>query len=313
MVHTVNHRMVWRRRAGSVTLWAWTASAIIHLAIFGVCAVIKSSQSHSTDNLKEAPEAKVSWVRTFVCTEPVMPKPTVKRPGKDRFAAKPAKLLPLSRIFDTATGVPENRQDFAKPAVLASGSSVKAAVLPKGIEFFGSWTDSRKICYLVDCSGSMYGVFTRVKKQLKVSIADLQPDKYFSIIFFGDDRLFEFDDGRLVRATDKSKLRAYTFIDSVRPAGRTNAMAALERAVRIRDNDGACASVIYFLTDGFELTSKDTQQFGRAVAELLDSFAPGTKINTIGFWSVDDDRRILEMIAGQSGGEYVQVTDDTAD
>jgi Mg-chelatase subunit ChlD len=155
----------------------------------------------------------------------------------------------------------------------------------------------------------MRGILGGVRKKLAESIKSLQPDQYFYIIFFGGDRLLEFGDGRPVRATERAKSTAYDFIDSVRPAGQTNAMAALERAVQIRDDSGFSPSVIYFLTDGFELTTEDAQEFSQKVASLLKRFAPATRINTIGFWPQSDDRRMLETIARQSGGEFVFVRD----
>ncbi len=154
----------------------------------------------------------------------------------------------------------------------------------------------------------MRGTFVQVQKKLKESIGNLQPDQYFYIIFFGGDSLFEFGNNSLLRATQKAKSSAYDFIDSIRPAGQTNALAALERAVQIRDGSGVGPSLVYFLTDGFELTTEDTQRFSQKIANLLARFAPRTRINTIGFWPQGDDRKMLEAIAKQSGGESVFIT-----
>jgi hypothetical protein len=155
----------------------------------------------------------------------------------------------------------------------------------------------------------MRGIFVQVRKKLKESIGKLQPDQYFYIIFFGGGRLFEFGNDKLLRATSKTKSAACDFIDSVRPAGQTNALVALERAVQIRDGSGSAASLVYFLTDGFELTIEDEQRFSQKIANLLARFAPRTRINTIGFWPQKGDRKMLEAVAKQSGGEFVLVTD----
>jgi hypothetical protein len=140
---------------------------------------------------------------------------------------------------------------------------------------------------------------------------NLQPDQYFCIIFFGGDRLFEFSDGRLLRATQKTKSAAYAFIDSIQPKGQTNALGALERSVRIRDSQGGTPSIIYFLTDGFELAAEDACRFSQKIANLQKLFAPTARINTIGFWTQGDDREMLQAIARQSGGEFVFVDGDT--
>jgi Mg-chelatase subunit ChlD len=155
----------------------------------------------------------------------------------------------------------------------------------------------------------MHGIFGGVRKKLKESIGDLQPDQYFYIIFFGGDKLFEFGNGRLLRAAQKAKSAAYDFVDAIRPAGRTNALAALERAMQIRDEKGVSPSVVYLLTDGFELATGDEHRFSRKIADLQKRFAPTTRINTIGFWPQNGDRKLLEAIARQSGGKFVFVTD----
>ena len=246
---------------------------------------------------------------------PVIPKPKVKKLTNDRFTRRTDRLLPENQIFDTAkpgSQAPACRwQGLTKSS--ASTSALPLAIstnLPKGIEFFGSFTDQRKVCYLVDCSGSMQGVFGQVRKKLSESIRSLQPDQYFYIIFFGGDRLFEYGDGRLLRATEQAKSAAYEFIDSIQPAGQTNALAAMERAVQIRDGRAQKPSVVYFLTDGFELTGEDEQRFSQKIANLLARFAPTTRINTIGFWPQSDDRKMLKKIARQSSGEFVFITDN---
>ena len=162
----------------------------------------------------------------------------------------------------------------------------------------------------------MQGVFRQVQDKLKQSIQALAPDQYFYIIFFGGDRLYEFgagslyvgQAGRLLRASPKAKSAAYNFIDSIKPWGQTNAWQALQRAVQIRDSKGGSPSVIYFLTDGFELTEQDAHKLPQKVAELLREFAPTAKINTIGFWPASTDREILQSIAEQTGGQCILIT-----
>jgi len=306
LTHTVNQPMVCRKRAGSAAFWAWTVSAAVHLLIFAVCAAVEFGRRQPADKPRPLPTAGINQIRRSVRQPVVMPKPAVKTFREKRFTAKSLKMLPPTNPIKAS----EDLRDFVKPADLRPEFSSAGMVTPKGIEFFGSRTDSRKICYLVDCSGSMCGVFGMVQKKLKASLASLQPDQYFSVVFFGDNRLFEFGSGQLVRATDQSKLNAFAFIDSIRPAGRTNAAQALKRAVEICNKTKKHSSVIYFLTDGFELTEKNSQYFTSTIARLLDDFTPETKINTIGFWPVGNDRRILETIAAQSGGECVLITDD---
>jgi hypothetical protein len=283
------------------------ASIAVHLIVLVVFGLVKFSQSKTQLRDVPIPTATVSQVKKLIEAAPIIPKPKIKKPGKAEFAGgmdTAAHKLTAGRIFEAARPGNKVFGDLAKPSV-----SESVYVLSPRIEFFGSFTDLRKVCYLVDCSGSMQGVFGRVQRKLKESISGLQADQYFYIIFFGADKLFESGGGRLLRAGEKAKSSAYDFIDSIQPAGLTNAPAALERAVQIRDGRGISPSVIYFLTDGFELTAKGTQIFSQRVADLLKRFAPSTRINTIGFWPQSSDRKMLEEIARQSGGEFVLISD----
>ena len=296
--------------SGGVTFWAWTASIAVHLIVLTALGFVKFSQCEAGVKQRPVPTATISQIKKLTQAAVVIPKPKVKRPTKGGFTKKSGRLLPVNQIFGTVKPVSKDWPNLAKPSVSMSELSLpSSANLREGIEFFGSFTDERKVCYVVDCSGSMQGVFGRVRKKLSESIGKLQPDQYFYIIFFGGDRLFEFGDGKLLRATEEVKSAAYEFIDSIQPAGQTNALAAFERAVQIRDSTAQSSAVVYFLTDGFELTSEDERRFSQEVATLLAKFAPRTRINTIGFWPQSDDCEMLRTIARQSGGEFVLVDD----
>ena len=313
MAVSMTQGKVCAKHSGSVTFWAWTASIAVHLIVLSAFGVIRFSRFTTQDKQRPAPIAKVSQIKKLVQAASIIPKPKIKKAlpatSRDRFARRADRVLPAKEIFGTAKPGFQNSGNFSKPSVSRSGIFTGSGILPEGIEFFGSWTQERKVCYLVDCSGSMQGIFGQVRKKLKESIQGLQPDQYFYIIFFGNNRLFEFGNGRLIRATQKAKSAAYDFIDSARPAGQTNAMAALERTVQIRDGYGSSPSIVYFLTDGFELTNEEAQRFSQKIANLLRRFAPTTRINTIGFWPAREDSKMLETIARQSGGEFVLVTD----
>ena len=309
--------MVSNSRRGNVAFWAWAVSIAVHLTVLTVFGLFKLSPSNAPGEQPATPTAGISQVKKLIQTALIIPKPKIKSPVKSRPGGLVAERLggPASPHFAVPPSgpSPSDLPKLAKPAgSMRDFSPAGAMILPAGIEFFGSWTDQRKVCYLVDCSGSMQGIFGRVREELAESIRNLQPDQYFYIIFFGGDRLFEFGDGRLVRATPQAKSAACDFVDSIQPAGRTNALAALERTVQIRDDSGNSAAVVYFLTDGFELTGEDTHRFGQKIANLLRRFAPTTRINTIGFWPAGQDRQLLETIAKQSGGEFVSVAEDSS-
>ena len=99
----------------------------------------------------------------------------------------------------------------------------------------------------------------------------------------------------------------HRFIDRIEPAGRTNAEAAFQKSLQVRDSRGNKASVVYFLTDGFELGQTDTNSFSRRIEEILRRSAPATQVNTIAFWPRRADRAMLQTIAERSGGQCVVI------
>ena len=306
-------------RKGSITFWAWMVSIGVHAAVFSVFAFVKFAQPAVDDNRRlPIPSAKVSRIKEFIEAEPVIPKPKITS-SEQKPASSPAhqsaenntdKILPSNRVFAASKQALHNIADFARPSVAQNPFSLTVGqIQAKDTEFFASSTGERKICYVVDCSGSMQGIFNRVQQKLKDSISALEPDQYFYIIFFGSDRLIEFGDGKLLRATKQNKSNAAGFIDSVQPAGTTNAMAAMEKVMQIRDSHTGVPSVVYFLTDGFELTPEDAQLFSQKLSAALKETDAPVKVNTIGFWPQTGDRQLLETIAKQTGGDFVLVSD----
>jgi len=306
-------------RRGSITFWAWMVSIGVHAAVFSVFGFVKFAQPAADDNRQlSKPTAKVSSIKEFIEAEPVIPKPKIasSEPKAASFPARQSvenntdKILSANRVFAASKQASQNIADFARPYVSQNSPSLTGGQIPaKVTEFFVNSTGERKICYVVDCSGSMQGIFNHVQQKLKDSIFALEPDQYFYIIFFGSDRLIEFGDGKLLRATKQNKSEAAGFIDSVQPAGTTNAMAAMEKVMQIRDRHTGTPSVVYFLTDGFELTPEDAQLFSQKIAAALKETTAPVKVNTIGFWPQTGDRQLLETIAKQTSGDFVLVSD----
>lgn len=297
-------------KQGSVKIWAWTASVIFHLIILTVLAISRFSLSSVHGEQKTIPQAKISSVKRLIDAGGVISKPKVKMPCNNSGKRQLQTPILKNTVPGDESLISTGSDIFSGWVGSEGGYDEMSMDSQPGVEFFGSWTNERKVCYLVDCSGSMQGVFGSVKNNLKKSIGKLDADQYFYIIFFGNNRLAEFGEGRLVRASARSKTQACDFVDRIRPAGETNAIEALERAVQIRDNFGKAPAIIYFLTDGFELSDEQTWFFCDKTEKLLKKFAPLTKINTIGFWPQSNDRKMLEMTAGLSGGEFICITDN---
>ena len=230
---------------------AWTVSICLHLIAIVIFSRLALSQSPKSIAISQTPETKISRIKEILEASPVTPLPKITNPA--RTFAQPKLKAPARAVGFQAELKPNT---LAELASAITTDHLPADSITSSVEFFGSRSYKRKICYVVDASGSMQGIFSSVRENLKQSIQNLQPDQYFNIIFFGSDTLNHFRRDRLARAAAQNKTSAYAFIDSAIPAGVTNALDALASAMRLRDSLGKAPEIIYFLTDGFELTEK---------------------------------------------------------
>jgi hypothetical protein len=293
----------WRKT--SVKRWAWGLSIVFHVSLLVTFAFIKFSSGGNPPTHLAAPVTSIKTITAVTNLSPIVPKPKV-----NDISTKPDRIMANTIPPLPAVANPKPSLDLVPvseiPLAEAIGSEV--AISASAIEFFGQRTYCRKVCYVVDCSGSMQGMFSRVRDKLKRSIQSLQPDQYFYVIFFRGDRLVESGIGRLIRATPRAKISANKFIDSVRPSGKTNALNALSRAMRTTDPAKRPPELIYFLTDGFDLeASQKTSDFADELEKTRRKYAPGTTINTIGFWTQTADVNILKAIAKNSSGTFTNI------
>lgn len=294
-----------RRRSksfGSVTLWAWIISLALHGVLFAVLSGYRPSFATAQARITAAAAADLTNARIRrLPDQPVTRKPQVRKLVSihQQPSVRPVPIdLPVPASVDLAT---------APPSLPSSSAPADAGFFTEATQFFGQLSADRKICYVVDASGSMLGRFDPVRAQLQQSLAALAQDQYFYIIFFQDgDKLIESGSGRFVRASPAAVQAAFDFIAAIRPKGATNAVDALRRGMTIRDFAGQGPGLIYFLTDGFDLQQGD-EGFARRIENLRKTLAPRTKINTIGFRTESTDLQILRDIAAFSGGQFTSV------
>ena len=288
-------------RKRHIKIGTWSVSVCLHLVAIVIFSRMALSQSPKSMVISRRVETKISRIKEIIETPPVTLLPKIN--------------VPSQKYTSFKLNLPTNLTDFqpkpaTKPeslATLASAAALPTESIDSSVEFFGSKSYDRKICYVVDASGSMQGFFSNVRENLKQSIQNLRPDQFFHIIFFTSDTLIRFDGNQLLRARPSTKTAAYSFIDAVTPAGTTNALDALTAAMRLRDSFDKSAEIIYFLTDGFELTTRQSSQFLYKLLEFRKNLAPQIKINTIGFWTQPQDRKLLSKIAGQTGGTFTRI------
>jgi hypothetical protein len=298
MLKTVRLRVF----GGGVGVLAFLFSLGVHAVLFVLFSFVHVSGEDGVEGRLEPASISVAQIQKAVSQVPVVPKPMVKRVEVGNGQGK--------RALEVEVGPRKKAAylegDAASFSGQFDGESLAGQFESRPLtEFFGSSTNLRKICYVVDASGSMQGRLGMVVKQLKESIGKLEADQYFYIIFFRGDGLVESGKGVLVRATSKAKSRAYAFIDSIRFEGPTNAVNAIKRSMMIRGSGGESAQQIYFLSDGFDFENEDSPDFVGMVENVRKRLAPSVRINTIGIWVERQDEKILRAIAADSGGAFV--------
>jgi hypothetical protein len=286
---------------GSVTLWAWVVSLALHGILFAVLSDYRPSFAATQARIAAASAADLTQARV----RRLPPQPVTRKPQIRKLVS--IHQQPSVRPVPIDLPVPASVDLGAQPSLPSSSAPADAGFFTEATQFFGQLSADRKICYVVDASGSMLGRFDPVRTQLQQSLSALAQDQYFYIIFFQDgDKLIESGSGRFVRASPAAVQAAFDFIAAIRPKGATNAVEALRRGMTIRDFAGQGPGLIYFLTDGFDLQQGD-EGFARRIENLRKTLAPRTKINTIGFRTESTDLQILRDIAASSGGQFTSV------
>jgi hypothetical protein len=172
-------------------------------------------------------------------------------------------------------------------------------------------SNARRIVYVIDASGSMIRSLQIVIEELARSLATLSPQQSFAVIFFQrNEALMVPPANRLTAATPEAQLRALGWIDDrVIPAGRSNPLAAIEKALSLRPD------VIFLLSENitgsgeFEIDQED-------LLDLLDQLNPAdaktgrrpAQINCVQFLDpdpLDTLRKIAERHGGPDGYRFL--------
>ncbi|MHC5083487.1 MAG: vWA domain-containing protein [Planctomycetota bacterium] len=293
------------KNTGYIRYWALIVSAVIHIVALGVFAGIKLS-GISQQSQPQRSAMSMEMIQKAVETPKPKPKPKVEPIPKIEKPPVEAEKTPLV-IPEAIPPEPDPAPEPVPTDVTPELIEPMPAAPVHEVEFFGQKSIVQRICYVVDCSGSMYGQMYRVKKQLKKSVLNLNSEQAFSILFFMDGKeILMTGSAALSPATTKAKSEALKLIDQVRPGGMTDAMHALECAMRLRGPGGKSPEVVYFLTDGFNLDQSGAFLFVEKVDRLRKSLAPSAVMHTIGFWPQKTDKQMLKLLAEKSGGSYIE-------
>ncbi|HOQ03846.1 MAG TPA: VWA domain-containing protein [Anaerohalosphaeraceae bacterium] len=279
-------------------LGCWILSAGVHAVCLGALAFVRFPSGGTSDRPGSGAFSSIETPAAVRIRELTAPKPQVKPLTSERLLSPSAERKPHPEVRPEPTRNPS----FSIPSHLS-----EELVRPL-VNFFGNRSAAGRICFVVDCSGSMFGRMGLVRRQLAEAVSRLTPDQFFSVLFFGGNgRILELGRGELLRAVPAAKQDAIQLAESVRPEGRTDALSALARAMSLRTSDGRGPDLIYFLTDGFDLDKEGTASLAEQAEELRRKLAPQAVIHTIAFWASPMDRQVLEIIAQRSGGSFTCV------
>jgi uncharacterized protein YegL len=313
-------------RRGKISLLAAGLSAAVHLTLLGGLATVQSGSPAESKAVLGAVSVQV--VGRTVEQPLITPKPQVKMESK-AVAQQDILPAPVQIISQAVSAIPQEKPSGPAEPLLEHPSIVSKTIPEKVSQatssavsgeggtaaydagFFGRETAARTVCFVVDCSGSMYGRLELIKQQLKDCIASLHDTQSFYLIFFMDgNKLLESGDGKAIPASGHAKAKAFKMIDHIHLEGQTNARQALERAMKIRDGIGKPVQLVYFLTDGFDLQISSPGAFCRGIEHVRNKYASSVTINTIGLWASAEDRKMLQKIAEMTGGQFIHVDSD---
>ncbi len=176
--------------------------------------------------------------------------------------------------------------------------------------YFGVEIVSKRIAFVIDCSGSMSqevsvakeggGVETMnrlelAKSELRIAIEKLSPGTFFNLVRF-DTATHSYKD-KPVRLSKKSVKEGRRFIDGLRPGGGTNIYDSLEQVLKAGDVD-----TIFFLSDGAPSagTFVDPPRILEEIMLLNEESQVTIHTIALGFTSA-----FMESLAEQNRGNYI--------
>ncbi len=210
----------------------------------------------------------------------------------------------LPPIGFTPLDPPPVKAPIVAPVLVSPGGRGKGgppgALGGSGTSFMGVETSAKRIVYILDFSGSMFGhdgnpKVDHVLLELKKSVNRLPADHAFYLIFF-DDLELAMPNPAMVSATSSNKTTYFKWADDesvgTSARGGTNPAGALALALSTLKPDA-----IFLLTDGgFDPT--DTFE---AITRFNGDHA--IEINTVGFHDRGGES-VLRQIALENHGEY---------
>ncbi len=292
----------------------WAISVMVHVVIASFFLLVTFNESSDRSDEMQTPTAQVQSELKALQSEPMIQDLQVEPVAMEKLFAEE---LPLPAIIDVEMvelfGGAENAARFGGETIGAGLGEVSLggnSFLRS--RFCGTGDLARRICYVVDNSGSMIMARDYVRQELKRAVANLTPAQYFYIIFYAGSDPQELGSGRLIRAAAHHRREAQSFVERTELASVASVEAATEavvkaltRALTISTADGSGADVVYLLTDG----QYDQQVVKAEVKKLQRQRTQPARINVISC-GVRDNEQFLRTLAVMYGGQYRFVSDE---
>lgn len=213
--------------------------------------------------------------------------------------------IPLRILILLATVLVPATRNLAKPAATQPIVPATAPVADPHASVLIGTSDTDKIIFLVDASGTWPMKLASPKNELQKAIGSLRPTQAFNFIFFqnNNEKFAALDKTKLLNADPENKRQAYRFLDDVNAPGSADPAPAIMLAFQQHPQ------IIYLITDGDFPPDK---AFRERVAKLNKDHA--VKINTVAFVATGDTDvehlKLLEAIAKDNGGTYKHVAEE---
>jgi HEAT repeat protein len=227
----------------------------------------------------------------------------------------------------------ENGAAFVVAPEAPAKTALEAADEQRGVTFFGISTESQRVLFVLDLSGSMKFAMTPknnptddpsrpydtpgagessrldvAKRDLLKAVGGLRDGAKFNLVLFASD-VWAWADELVEMAPDK-RLALSKFIESSDAVGGTNIYGALERAFEAAGASGGDAftnpsiDTIYLLTDGKATVGVTTDRDEILAFIRSRNQSARITIHTIGL-SDAHDAVLMRRIAEENGGQYV--------
>lgn len=289
--------------------FGWVISIMIHGCIAAGLLIVGIQASRQVEEERERPRTTIERpAREMVEVRHVELETATRRP---QLRMEPA-LTYLAKM--SSDNMPSER--ILSVSSDAAGDFTAAGETgPAGSVFCGSRGKGQRVCFVVDCSGSMVIAFEYVRHELGRSLGELEPDQYFNVVFFAGRQPVRQFSGRLERAHAGNRRRARAYIGQSdiqllpvmdEAEATAGVIKGMEKALAVRTSRHEAADLIFLLTDG----QFDQARFRAAMRARQSERGSPAVINTVAC-GVRKNETFLRDFAESYKGTYTFVSDET--